>query len=104
MNEQEKQERIDAWFQNLMEQVGQHPFSVNPDLAVDVGRIYKTLDQQEMTARKWNVPLAKVKRSTKSATNCISLHRKANCIFSLWQKKQIAARSVQNPKVGCSTI
>ena len=57
MNEQEKQRRIDAWFQNLMEQVSQHPFSVNPDLAVDVGRIYKTLDQPRNDGAEMECPI-----------------------------------------------
>lgn len=57
MNEQEKQRRIDAWFANLMEQVGQHPFSVNPDLAVDVGRIYKTLNQPRNDGAEMECPI-----------------------------------------------
>lgn len=57
MNEQEKQARIDAWFENFMEQVGQHPFSVNPELAVDVGRIYKTLDQARNDGAEMECPI-----------------------------------------------
>ena len=57
MNEQEKQARIDAWFENFMEQVGQHPFSVNPELAVDVGRIYKTLDQPRADMAEMECPI-----------------------------------------------
>lgn len=57
MNEQEKQRRIDAWFENFMEQVGQHPFSVNPELAVDVGRIYKTLDQPRNDGAEMECPI-----------------------------------------------
>lgn len=57
MNEQEKQARIDAWFKNLMKQVDQHPFSVNPELAVDVGRIYKTLDQPRKDGAEMECPI-----------------------------------------------
>lgn len=57
MDEQEKQRRIDAWFENFMEQVGQHPFSVNPELAVDVGRIYKTLDQPRNDGAEMECPI-----------------------------------------------
>ena len=45
MNEQEKQRRIDTWFNNFIQQAAEPPYSVNPDLSVDAGRIYKTLDQ-----------------------------------------------------------
>ena len=57
MNEQEKQARIDAWFENFMAQVDQHPYSVNPELAVDVGRIYKTLDQPRNDGAEMECPI-----------------------------------------------
>ena len=59
MNEQEKQGRIDAWYKNFMEQVGQHPFSVNPELSVDVDRIYKTLDQPRADGAEMECPIGK---------------------------------------------
>lgn len=59
MNEQEKQARIDAWFENFMEQVGQHPFSVNPELPVDVDRIYKMLDKPRADNAEMECPIGK---------------------------------------------
>ena len=59
MNEQEKQRRIDAWFNNFIQQVEQPPYSVNPDLSADVNRIYKTLDQPRADMAEMECPIGK---------------------------------------------
>ena len=46
--EQEKQQKIDAWYQNFIQQISQPPYSVQPHRAEDKGRLYRWMDQPKM--------------------------------------------------------
>ena len=46
--EQEKQQKIDAWYQNFIQQISQPPYSVQPHRAEDKGRLYRWMDRPKM--------------------------------------------------------
>lgn len=41
----ENQEKIDAWYNNFIQQIAQPPYSLHPSIPGDVGRIFKLLDE-----------------------------------------------------------
>lgn len=52
------QERIDAWYENFIQQVAQPPYSVNLNFRPDVDRIYKMLAQAKENGEEMDNPLA----------------------------------------------
>jgi hypothetical protein len=46
--EQEKQQKIDTWYQNFIQQISQPPYSVQPHRPEDKGRLYRWMDQPKM--------------------------------------------------------
>lgn len=46
-----QQQKIDAWYENFIQQVSQPPFCFRPHLPEDKGRLYKMLDEP-----KWDSP------------------------------------------------
>ena len=46
--EQEKQQKIDAWYQNFIQQISQPPYSVQPHRTEDKGRLYSWMDAPKM--------------------------------------------------------
>ena len=68
-----KQDKIDAWYDNFIQQVSQPPFNINPNLPEDIGRIYEVL----------NTPNAKGAEMAPPLTTGETLYDKRNKLYEL---------------------